>query len=59
VPPQSPPILAYIATVVGFMTTIQTRYRSLSLLLDLNWDRMLYAAAIAIALLAGSYLGSL
>ncbi|WP_269084753.1 MULTISPECIES: hypothetical protein [unclassified Sulfitobacter] len=41
------------------MQTIQTSYRGLSLLMDLNWDRALYTGAIAAALLAGSWLGSL
>jgi len=41
------------------MQTIQTGYRGLTLLLDLNWDRFLYFGTIAVALLLGAYLGSL
>lgn len=41
------------------MQTIQTSYRGLSLLVDLNWDRLLYAATIAGALFLGAYMGSL
>lgn len=41
------------------MQTIQTSYRGLSLLMDLNWDRALYAGAIVAALAAGSWLGAL
>lgn len=40
------------------MHTIQHGYRGLSLLMDLNWDRMLYVGTIALALFAGAYLGS-
>ena len=41
------------------MQTIQTGYRGLTLLFDLNWDRFLYTGTIAVALLLGAYLGSL
>ncbi|MGJ8626589.1 MAG: hypothetical protein ACSHXB_06470 [Sulfitobacter sp.] len=41
------------------MQTIQSSYRGLSLLMDLNWDRALYMATIAFALAAGAYVGSL
>jgi len=34
-------------------------YRGLSLLLDLNWDRLLYLCTIAAALCMGAYLGSM
>jgi hypothetical protein len=41
------------------MHTIQSSYRGLSLLFDLNWDRLLYVGTIAGALLLGAYVGSL
>jgi len=41
------------------MQPIQTGYRGLTLLFDLNWDRLLYAGTIALALFLGSYFGSL
>lgn len=41
------------------MQTIQTSYRGLSLLLDLNWDRVLYIATIFFALSAGAMIGAL
>lgn len=41
------------------MQTIQTSYRGLSLLMDLNWDRALYVTAIFLALLAGAFVGTL
>jgi hypothetical protein len=41
------------------MQTINSGYRGLSLLVDLNWDRILYLATIAFALCAGAYFGSL
>ena len=40
------------------MQAIQTSYRGLSLLMDLNWDRALYIATIALALAAGAFVGS-
>jgi len=41
------------------MQTIRAGYRGLSLLFDLNWDRLLYVATLVFALLAGAYIGSL
>ena len=41
------------------MQTIQTSYRGLSLLMQLNWDRTLYVATIIFALAAGAFVGSL
>jgi hypothetical protein len=41
------------------MQTITAGYRGLSLLVDLNWDRLLYIATIIVALGLGAYLGSL
>jgi hypothetical protein len=41
------------------MEHVQQGYRSLSLLMNLNWDRLLYGATIAFALVAGSYVGNL
>ncbi len=39
------------------MTAIRASYRSLSQLADLNWDRLLYAATISVALVAGAFFG--
>ncbi|MDJ1008155.1 MAG: hypothetical protein QNJ13_10070 [Paracoccaceae bacterium] len=41
------------------MQTIQAGYRSLTLLVDLNWDRILYIATLIFALMAGGYIGTL
>jgi len=41
------------------MEQVQQGYRSLSLLMNLNWDRLLYGGTIAFALVAGSYVGNL
>jgi hypothetical protein len=41
------------------MQSMKTGYRGLSLLVDLNWDRGLYLGALAFALGAGAYIGSL
>jgi len=41
------------------MQTISKGYRSLSVLMDLNWDRALYICTIALALCAGAFVGSL
>tara|TARA_R110002110_G_C13417275_1_gene714156 strand:- start:1704 stop:1829 length:126 start_codon:yes stop_codon:yes gene_type:complete len=41
------------------MQAIQRSYRSLSLLMDLNWDRVLYVGTIVLALAAGAFVGSL
>lgn len=41
------------------MQTIHNSYRGLALLVDVNWDRLLYLTTIAIALLAGAFFSSL
>ena len=41
------------------MQTLAQGYRGLSLLIGLNWDRLLYIATIACALSAGAFLGRL
>lgn len=41
------------------MQAIQTSYRGLSLLMQLNWDRALYVATIALALALGAFIGAL
>lgn len=41
------------------MTTLRASFNGLSLLADLNWDRLLYGATMIVALLAGSLFGSL
>ncbi|WP_425100673.1 hypothetical protein [Tropicibacter sp. S64] len=41
------------------MQTIQAGYRSVSLLVTINWDRLLYIATIIFALFFGAYLGAL
>jgi hypothetical protein len=41
------------------MQTIQDGYRSFSLLVSINWDRMIYVSAIAASLFLGAYLGTL
>jgi len=41
------------------MQTIQAGYRGFSLLVSLNWDRILYIGTIGGALLLGAWLGSL
>ncbi len=41
------------------MQTLQQSYRGLSLMIQLNSDRILYLLTIAFALMAGAYLGSL
>ncbi|WP_439111560.1 hypothetical protein [Lentibacter sp.] len=40
------------------MSTIESGYRGLHLLWDLNWDRMLYLATITAALFVGGWFGS-
>ncbi|MBZ0123986.1 MAG: hypothetical protein K8F31_08900 [Roseovarius sp.] len=40
------------------MQQIVRGYRGLSLLVDVNWDRILYLATIAFALMAGAFIGS-
>lgn len=37
--------------------TIQS-YRGLSLLMNINWDRLLFAATLAAALSAGAFVGA-
>lgn len=41
------------------MQQIVTGYRGLSLLVNVNQDRILYLATIAVALAAGAFIGSL
>ncbi|MDW4497736.1 hypothetical protein R5H30_07075 [Sulfitobacter sp. D35] len=41
------------------MQTINDGYRGLSLLMDLNWDLVLYAGTITLALAGATYIGSL
>lgn len=41
------------------MEQIQHSARGLSLLMDLNWDRLLYVATVAVALGAGAWIGAL
>ncbi len=39
------------------MDHIQHGYRGLSLLLNLNWDRLFFIGTITVGLLAGAFLG--
>ncbi|SDC16372.1 hypothetical protein SAMN04488239_101326 [Ruegeria marina] len=41
------------------MQMLQQSYRGLGLLMQLNWDRILFVGAIAGALFLGAFLGSL
>ncbi|MDM8167822.1 hypothetical protein [Roseovarius sp.] len=41
------------------MQQIVSGYRGISLLVNVNWDRILYLATIAVALLAGAFFGSI
>ncbi|MEL6120886.1 MAG: hypothetical protein AAGL92_07980 [Pseudomonadota bacterium] len=41
------------------MQHIANGYRGLSLLVDVNWDRLVYLGTIALALAAGAFVGSL
>ncbi|SEL25678.1 hypothetical protein SAMN04488032_11574 [Pacificibacter marinus] len=41
------------------MTAIIASYNSISMLASLNWDRLLYGATIAVALVVGSMFGNL
>ncbi|MFZ7090709.1 hypothetical protein [Primorskyibacter sp. 2E233] len=41
------------------MQTIQAGYRSMSLLVTINWDRLLYLATIVFALFFGAYMGTM
>ena len=40
------------------MQQIASGYRGLSLLFNLNWDRLLYLATIVVALLMGGFVGA-
>ncbi|SMX35713.1 hypothetical protein [Maliponia aquimaris] len=41
------------------MQTLQAGYRSVSLLVTINWDRLLYICTIVFALFFGGWLGAL
>lgn len=41
------------------MELIQQGYRGLSLLMEINWDRLLYIGTIGFALGAGAWIGTL
>ncbi|MDA7424254.1 hypothetical protein [Thalassococcus lentus] len=41
------------------MQTIQAGYRSMWLLVSINWDRLLYICTIVFALFFGAYLGAM
>lgn len=41
------------------MQTLQHSYQGLSLVLTLNWDRLINLVTLVIALLTGAYVGSL
>jgi len=41
------------------MQQIANGYHGLGVLVTVNWDRLFYIGAIALALLAGAWLGSL
>ncbi|MEE4187566.1 MAG: hypothetical protein V2I76_03860 [Roseobacter sp.] len=41
------------------MNTIHQGYRGLSLLMDLNWDRLLFVTALTAGLGAGAWLATL
>lgn len=41
------------------MQTITAGYRGVSLLVNLNWDRLIYLGTIAGALMMGAWVGSL
>lgn len=40
------------------MQTIQSGYRSISLLVNLNWDTIFVGGTIVVGLLAGAFLGA-
>ncbi|WP_323041775.1 hypothetical protein [Gemmobacter sp.] len=40
------------------MQTLASGYRSLSLIVNLNWDRLFSLGTIVLGLLAGAFLGS-
>lgn len=41
------------------MQTLHQSYRGLSLVMELNWDRLLFLATLAAALAVGAWLGSI
>lgn len=41
------------------MQTLQQTYRGFNLMMELNWDRLLFLTTIVVALTAGAYLFSL
>lgn len=41
------------------MNQVASGFRGLSLLFNLNWDRILYVATVFAALIAGAFFGSL
>ncbi len=41
------------------MQTLTSGYRGLSLMMLLNWDRLVYLATIVLALLFGAWIGGL
>jgi hypothetical protein len=41
------------------MQTLSAGYRGLSLVMRLNWDRLVYLATIIVALLFGAWIGGL
>lgn len=40
------------------MDALQQKYRGLGLLVDLNWDRLLYVTTITVGLGAGAWLAT-
>ncbi len=40
------------------MQTLNAGYRSMTVLLSINWDRLLYIFTIALALYAGAVIGT-
>lgn len=40
------------------MQTVSAGYQSIRILLQINWDRLLYVAAVAVGLLGGAAIGS-
>ncbi|WP_023850500.1 hypothetical protein [Ponticoccus alexandrii] len=40
------------------MQTLSAGYRSMSLLVTINWDRLLYIATVVFALFFGAYFGT-
>lgn len=40
------------------MHTIEHGYRALGLLIDINWERLLFPAAILAGLMLGSFIGT-